>query len=417
MLLKHWLPQRLYFRVLFALVSAIAVVLAGMTALNISNTEERLKSDLIQRGQNQAQILAYAANLFLANKDTRGLSLIARTTTGNHQAEEVAFYSETGALVAGDAADDAPMQARATFDDILSQLKPGDASAQRWSNGYLEIAQPIIYAFKRIGTVAIRIGTGDLETSRASALTQGIITALVLVTLLSLLVGVLLRQLVIVPLQRLSTATALIGGGTWVMPAGQARSDEFGQLARSFGQMVTDLQTRETQLHEQVAQVQALNAELDGRVAERTLELHALVSSQEHLLIQMRQMSTPVVPVLKGVIVVPIIGSLDGERASQLIQNVLAGIEEHRAHLAVLDITGVPVVDTHVAAVIMQAASAVRLLGAQSVLVGIRPEVAQTIITLGLDLAGIATYPTLQEAVSALLPRSRDRPGAQPIQT
>ena len=58
MLRKHWLPQRPYFRVLFALVTAITVVPAGMTALNIRNTEERLKSDLIQRGQNQAQILA-----------------------------------------------------------------------------------------------------------------------------------------------------------------------------------------------------------------------------------------------------------------------------------------------------------------------------------------------------------------------
>ncbi len=401
MLLNHWLPQRLYFRVLLALISAIAIVLAGMTALNIRTTEERLKSDLLQRGQNQAQILAYAANLFLANKDTRGLSLIARTTTGNHQAEEVAFYAETGALVAGDAADDAPIQARAAFDDLLGQLKSGDASAQRWSNGYLEIAQPIMYAFKRIGTVAIRLGTDDLETGRANALTQGIITALILVTLLSLLVGILLRQLVIVPLRRLSTATALIGGGTWVMPPGQARRDEFGQLARSFGQMVTDLQTRETQLHEQVAQMQALNAELDERVTERTLELHTLVSSQELLLLQMRQMSTPVVPVLKGVIVVPIIGILDGERASQLIQNVLTGIEEHRARLAVLDITGVPVVDTHVAAVLMQVASAARLLGARAVLVGIRPEVAQTLVQLGIDLSGIETVATLQDALRA----------------
>jgi anti-anti-sigma factor len=399
MLRANWLPQRLYYRVLLALIGAIAVVLAIMTVLNIRNTEERLTNDLIQRGRSQAKILAYAANLFLANKDTRGLSLIARTATGNNQAENVAFYSDTGALVAGDAADDAPSKARASFDELLSQLKPDDAGVQRWSNGYLEVAEPIIYAYKRIGTVAIRIGTDDLAASRASALTQGIITALILVTLLGLVVSILLRQLVITPLQRLSTATELISDGTWAVPAGQQRHDELGQLARSFGKMVTALQTRETQLQEQMAQVQALNAELDARVAERTRELYQLVSNQEQLLAQIRQMSTPVVPVLDGVIVMPIIGSLDSQRAAQLIQSVLAGIEEHRAHLAVLDITGVPVVDTQVARVIVQAATAVRLLGATAALVGIRPEVAQTLVQLGVELSGIRTFSTLQESL------------------
>jgi anti-anti-sigma regulatory factor/HAMP domain-containing protein len=367
--------------------------------LDIRNTQQQLENDLILRGQSQAKILAHAANLFLANKDTRGLSLIARTATGNHQAENVAFFSDTGALVAGDAADDAPVAARASFDEVLKQLRPGGGGVQRWSDGYLEIAEPITYAYKRIGTVAIRLGTRDLEALRASTLIQGVITALILATLLSLVVGILLRKLVIGPLQRLSATAALVSAGTWVVPAEQERRDEFGQLARSFGQMVTALQTREEQLQEHVTKVQALNAQLDARVAERTRELHDLVSNQEQLLAQIRQMSTPVVPVLKGVIVVPIIGSLDSQRASQLIQSVLAGIEAHRAHLAVLDITGVPVVDTHVAGVILQAAGAARLLGATAALVGIRPEVAQTLVQLGVDLSGIQTLATLQEAL------------------
>ncbi|HEY3232427.1 MAG TPA: hypothetical protein VGJ87_24560, partial [Roseiflexaceae bacterium] len=141
MLRRYWLPQRLYFRVLLALVGAIAVVLAGTTALDIRNTQQQLENDLILRGQSQAKILAHAANLFLANKDTRGLSLIARTATGNHQAENVAFFSDTGALVAGDAADDAPVAARASFDEVLKQLRPGGGGVQRWSDGYLEIAE------------------------------------------------------------------------------------------------------------------------------------------------------------------------------------------------------------------------------------------------------------------------------------
>jgi anti-anti-sigma regulatory factor/HAMP domain-containing protein len=405
MLRKPWLLQRLYFRVLLALVGAIAVVLAGMTALNIRGTEERLANELIQRGQSQAKILAYTGSLFLVNNDTRGLSLIAQTVIGNHQAEKVAFYSDTGTLVAGDSVSDAPINARAAFDELLSQLKSSGAGVQHWANGYLEIAEPITYTNKRIGTVAIRIGTDDLEASRVSTLRQGSITALSLITLLSLLVGVLLRQLVIIPLQRLSATTKLISDGTWAVPAGQERRDEFGQLARSFGQMVTAVQTRETQLQDQMARAEALNTELDARVVERTRELHELVAGQGQLLTQIRQMSTPVVPVLQGVIVVPIIGSLDSQRAAQLIQRVLAGIEEHRAHLAVLDITGVPVVDTQVARIIMQTASAARLLGTTAVVVGIRPEVAQTLVQLGLDLSGIQTVATLQEALRLSIAR------------
>jgi rsbT co-antagonist protein RsbR len=79
-------------------------------------------------------------------------------------------------------------------------------------------------------------------------------------------------------------------------------------------------------------------------------------------------------------------------------------VERERARKVIFDITGVPLVDTRVAQVLLQTAAAVRLLGAQPLLVGIRPEVAQTIISLGLDFEAITTYSNLQEAVEALLP-------------
>jgi rsbT co-antagonist protein RsbR len=153
--------------------------------------------------------------------------------------------------------------------------------------------------------------------------------------------------------------------------------------------------------------VQGLNAALDTKVVERTAELHQLVAAQDQLLTQIHQMSIPVVPVLDGVIVVPLIGSVDSGRAVQLIQNVLAGIEEHRASLAILDITGVPVVDTHVAAALLQVAHATRLLGATAMLVGIRPEVAQTLVQLGVDFGGVQTFATLQEALGITIKRTK----------
>lgn len=116
-----------------------------------------------------------------------------------------------------------------------------------------------------------------------------------------------------------------------------------------------------------------------------------------------RELSAPVVPVLRGVLVAPLIGALDSERARELTENVLNAVMQQQARYVIFDITGVPVVDTQVAQVLLQTTAAAQLLGAKVLLVGIRPEVAQTIISLGLDLGTLTTYPDLQEAIEWLL--------------
>jgi rsbT co-antagonist protein RsbR len=90
-------------------------------------------------------------------------------------------------------------------------------------------------------------------------------------------------------------------------------------------------------------------------------------------------------------------------------------VERERARHVIFDITGVPIVDTHVAQVLIQTTMAVRLLGADTLLVGIRPEVAQTLVALNVDLGGLRTYPNLREAVGALL--ATRRTGMEPLPT
>jgi anti-anti-sigma regulatory factor/HAMP domain-containing protein len=404
---QRWLPQSLYFRVLLAVIVSITIVLTVLTALTVSDSQVRLKEDMLERGQNQLKILIHASSVYVAQQDAHQLILTGEAATQGGQPQFVAFYSVAGELLAAAAAPNAPDAARVGFGDLLQLSRTSGTNQVRWSDNYLEIAQPIVYQGQQAGTVAVRLGAEGLAADFNRELTQSIITALILVVALSLVVGLLLRQFIILPLRRLSAASDQISEGVWAMPAGQERADEFGKLARSFGQMVKALQAREAQLQEQVAEVQSLNAELDARVVERTHELHQLVGAQERLLSQIQEMSTPVVPVLEGVIVVPIVGSLDSQRATQLIQSVLNGVGQHHARIAVLDITGVPVVDTHVAGVILQSAGAARLLGCAAVLVGIRPEVAQTLVQLGVDLSSIRTYPTLQEALRTTAVRSR----------
>ena len=95
----------------------------------------------------------------------------------------------------------------------------------------------------------------------------------------------------------------------------------------------------------------------------------------------------------------PLVGAIDSRRAQQVLAVLLDGITGRNARIAILDITGVPVVDTQVANGLMHAAQAVRLMGARIVITGIRPEVAQTLVDLGIDFSGVVTRSTLQDGI------------------
>lgn len=119
--------------------------------------------------------------------------------------------------------------------------------------------------------------------------------------------------------------------------------------------------------------------------------------------IALQELSASLIPVFDKISVMPLVGTIDTERAKLIMENLLEGVVKHRAEVVLLDITGVPVVDTMVAHHIIQAADAVRLVGAKCMLVGIRPEIAQTIVTLGINLNEFATASTLQRGVEQAL--------------
>ncbi len=105
--------------------------------------------------------------------------------------------------------------------------------------------------------------------------------------------------------------------------------------------------------------------------------------------------SVPVVPVWEGVMLVPLIGTLDSQRSQVLIERLLGRISETNSPVAVLDITGVPTVDTQTAQHLIEMISAVRLLGAEVILTGVRPNIAQTLVHLGIDLSNVITRSSL----------------------
>lgn len=119
--------------------------------------------------------------------------------------------------------------------------------------------------------------------------------------------------------------------------------------------------------------------------------------------IALQELSASLIPVFEKVSVMPLVGTIDTERAKLIMENLLEGVVNQRAEVVLLDITGVPVVDTMVAHHIIQAADAVRLIGAKCMLVGIRPEIAQTIVALGIELNDFTTTSTLQRGMEEAL--------------
>jgi GAF domain-containing protein len=147
------------------------------------------------------------------------------------------------------------------------------------------------------------------------------------------------------------------------------------------------------------AQETALTIENALLLADMTLlntDLQEMVNAQASLLQTVEDLASPVVPIVDGVIVLPLVGHLDGRRATQVLQTLLSGVQEHRARVVILDITGVPLIDTQVANYLMQSVHASQLLGAEAILVGIRPDVAHTLVTLGVHLGDVVTRSDLQ---------------------
>jgi rsbT co-antagonist protein RsbR len=121
---------------------------------------------------------------------------------------------------------------------------------------------------------------------------------------------------------------------------------------------------------------------------------------------EMLELSTPVVQLWEGIVALPLIGTLDSARTSVVMETLLQTIVETRSELAIIDITGVPTVDTLVAQHLLKTVAAARLMGADCIISGIRPQIAQTMVHLQIDLSAVPTKATMAEALRFALKRS-----------
>jgi rsbT co-antagonist protein RsbR len=170
----------------------------------------------------------------------------------------------------------------------------------------------------------------------------------------------------------------------------------FEEMQRAYADSPKDLAT----------QIWALSELLDalGMHTVRTFQKSRediIARQQEDLL----ELSTPVVKLWDGVLALPMIGTLDSQRTQVVMESLLERIVETGSEIAIIDITGVPTVDTLVAQHLLKTVTAIRLMGADCIISGVRPQIAQTIVHLGLDLQGIVTKANLADALALAMQR------------
>lgn len=185
--------------------------------------------------------------------------------------------------------------------------------------------------------------------------------------------------------------------------AGVAIGNLLGLIDRSFG--IISASIRAAFVEDQAALVWWLTRMHELTYAGATALAETFVAAREQFIQaqteELLAVSSPIIPISEGILVLPLLGRIDARRAKHVLEVVLEGITGAQADVVLVDVTGVPLVDTDVAHALLQVARAARLLGAQMMLVGISAEIAQTMVQLDVDMSGLHTYADLQSGIAA----------------
>ncbi|RON51476.1 polyvinylalcohol dehydrogenase [Pseudomonas frederiksbergensis] len=199
-------------------------------------------------------------------------------------------------------------------------------------------------------------------------------------------------------LEKLSHSRALLGHDSQ-----QTASFIFALKGPLFTLLQAHYRDDPAQLAEQLWEISELLDAL-GMHTIRTFQKsrEAVIKRQQEELLEL---STPVVKLWDGVLALPMIGTLDSQRTQVVMESLLQRIVDTGSEIAIIDITGVPTVDTLVAQHLLKTVTAIRLMGADCIISGVRPQIAQTIVHLGLDLQGVVTKANLADALKLALTR------------
>ena len=200
-----------------------------------------------------------------------------------------------------------------------------------------------------------------------------------------------LSRAVVAPVRAVGDAARRLADGEERVRAPEAGAGEVGALARSFNSMAAALEVSRTELEQRGVRLGEANRQLRAAFAE-------LEHSKQQAILEL---STPVLQLQPGLLVLPVIGALDLERAQQLDERLLSAVREHRARVVVIDVTGVPVLESAVALRVLGTVASVRLLGARVLVTGMSAELAQALVALDIDVSALDSFADLQGGVEA----------------
>ena len=230
----------------------------------------------------------------------------------------------------------------------------------------------------------------DADATADRARIIGLATFLLLLAAVPIALLYLLR-VVVAPVTAVGDAAQRLAGGELGARAPEAGAGEVAALARSFNAMADALEVSRGELEARGVRLGETNEQL--RVALRDVE-HSKAQA-------ILELSTPVLQLTSGLVVLPIIGGVDLERARQIDGRLLAAVRDRRARVVVIDVTGVPEIDTPVASQLQRTVAAVGLLGARVIVTGVSAELAQVLDALGVDLGAVESFGDLQSGVES----------------
>lgn len=421
---KRYRGLRVQLMLALGLLCALVIVIAVVALLGLSQVRS---AALLAQTDNQTSILAndVALQALLCRRYEKDFFLNAGSLEAQDaplQAWHSASFELGGAIkaFAEAASTDADRTIAAgwleawreyvrTFGSIEIAVNQGVVNDSQTAVARFNSAQANIQALTDQALKIANQKTRNVETAYTSlgassnqAIVRVLVSSLVVLTVAMLIVLLFPRRL-LRPLLALQQAALRMRNGDFAARVGIEREDELGVLAHSFDAMAARIAASTAELEQQNAEARAARSIAEDAHQQISTQL-AMISEQRTLL---AEINTPVLPLTRSALVMPLVGALDAQRMLQAQERALQMVEHAHARYLLLDITGVPVVDTLVGQGLISLVAAARLLGCTVFMVGVRPDVAQTIVSLGLDLSSVTTFSTLQNGIDQILQLAR----------
>jgi anti-anti-sigma regulatory factor/HAMP domain-containing protein len=415
------------------LLLALAV---SVSVLSFREARAASRDALERQGDAISMTLAYAVEVLLDDEDLTSVQRIATNSILLSNVREVVVTDLAGkVLVSGDRIEvGKPTRSR----HLQAYLDQGGGKALTVENDASELL--VIRPLRRgkyttaldsglIGAVQITMDQRETRAKAFAAARRQLSIHLGGYALLGVVITLILNSLVVTPLYRLAGAARRIRKGDRAARSRIETRDEIGIVSSAFDEMAGEVERTVASLEDDVkARTADLQREVEARtaaleelrrgheevksahdhvtrahedLARAHAELKASADERLRLLEAVRELSAPVIRAHRDIVVMPLVGHIDPDRAKQIETALLTGIARHRARVVILDLTGVPLVDTHVMESLLRAVRSGELLGARVIFAGMSPGLATSAVEMDRSLSGIVAYSNLEKALTS----------------